>query len=71
MNLDGLMAHNFIKISFLQTLAVSNDHDITYLTETFLNSSINNDDDRISFPGYNLLRVDHPSNTKIGGVCVY
>ena len=37
----------------------------------FLDSSVDNDDDdRISIPGYNLLREDHPSNTK-RGVCIY
>ena len=64
------MAHNFIKVSLLQTLAVTNDY-IICLTETFLDSSIENDDDRTSIPGYNLLRVDHLSNTKRGGVCIY
>ena len=70
-NLNGLMAHNFIKVSLLQTLAVTNDYDIICLTETFLDSSVENDDDRISIPGYNLLHADHPSNTKRGGVCIY
>ena len=65
-NLNGLMAHNFIKVSLLQTLAVTNDYDIICLTETFLDSSVENDDDRIFIPGYNLLRDDNPSNTKRG-----
>ena len=65
------MAHNFIKVSLLDTLAVTSDFDIICLTETLLDSSIDNDDDdRISIPGYNLLRTDHPSNTKRGGVCI-
>ena len=68
--LNGLIAHNFIKVSSLQTLAVTNDYDIIFLTETFLDSSIENDDDRISIPGYNLLRTDHPSNTKRRGACI-
>ena len=29
------------------------------------------DDDKLQIPGYNLIRFDHPSNTKRGGVCVY
>ena len=70
-NLNGLMAHNFIKVSLLQTLAVTNDYDIICLAETFLDSSVENDDDPISIPGYNYLRADHPSNTKRGGVCIY
>ena len=41
------------------------------LSETFLDSSIPNDDHRINIAGYSLLRADHPSNTKKGGVCIY
>ena len=70
-NLNGLMAYKFIKVSLLQILAVTNGYDIIYLTETFLDSSVENDDDRISIPGYNLLCADHPSNTKRGGACIY
>ena len=36
----------------------------------FLNS-IQTNDDRISIDGYNLIRADHPSGSKRGGVCVY
>ena len=65
------MAHNFIKISLLQTLVITNDYDVIFLTETFLDSSIDYDDNRIFIPGYNLLHIDHPTNTKRGGVCIY
>ena len=41
------------------------------LTETFLNSSIPSDDNRITIDGYNLIRSDHPSDSKKGGVCIY
>ena len=30
-----------------------------------------NDEKDISIKGYSLVRVDHPSNTKWGGVCIY
>ena len=49
-NLDGLMAHDFIKVSLLQVLAVTSYYDIICLTETFLDFSIEHDDDRISIP---------------------
>ena len=29
------------------------------------------DDKDLEKPGYNLVREDHPSNTKRGGVCGY
>ena len=40
-------------------------------SETFLNSSIQNDDDKLEIDGYNLIRSDHPSDFKRGGVCIY
>ena len=69
-NLNGLMVHNFIKVSLLQTLTVKNDYDIICLTETFLDSSVENDDDPISIPGYNLLPPDHRSNTERRCLCL-
>ena len=70
-NLNGLMANNSIKVSLLQTGPVTNDYDIICHTETVLDSSTENDDDRISIPGYNLLPADHPCNTKRESVCIY
>ena len=37
-NLHCLMAHNFIKLSLLHSVAVTNDYDIICLSETFLPS---------------------------------
>ena len=48
-----------------------NDLDIVCLSETFLDSSIPIDDNRLSIPGYSMMRADHPSNTKRSGVCLY
>ena len=46
------MAHNFIKAWLLQTLAVTNDFDIICHTETFLGSSIENDDE---YPYHDMI----------------
>ena len=43
---------------------------IISLSETFLNSSIESNDDRISIDGYNLIKSDHPSSSKRVGVCI-
>ena len=61
-----MAAHNFIK-----ALCVTHDCDIICLLETFLDLSISNDDERIKIKGCSLLRADHPSNKKRGGVCMY
>ena len=47
------------------------DFDIICVSETFLDSSYSNDDPKFSIHGYAMLRSDHPSNTKRGGVCIY
>ena len=41
------------------------------VSETYLDSSISNDEKDISIKGYSLVRADHPSNTKGGGTCIY
>ena len=37
----------------------------------FLNSDISCDDNNLQLTGFYLIRADHPSNTKRGGVCIY
>ena len=37
----------------------------------YLNTEIPSDDKVLQIPGYNLVKEDHPSNSKRGGVCVY
>ena len=63
-NLNGLAAHNFTKDSLLQDLSVTHDFDIICLSETFIDSSISNDDERINIKGYNIQQEDHPSKKK-------
>ena len=58
-NLNGLTAHDNIKISLLQAYVTQYNCDIICISETFLNSSIQNDDDRIKIDGYNLIRSYH------------
>ena len=36
-----------------------------------MDSFIQSDNNRIKIDGYNLIRSDHPSDSKKGGVCVY
>ena len=45
LNLNGFTAHDNIKISLLQAYVTQYNCDIICLSETFLNSSIQNDDD--------------------------
>ena len=46
-------------------------YDITCISESFLDSTISDDDDNLHMDGYNLTRADHPENIKRRGVCLY
>ena len=70
-NLNGMTAHDSVKISLLEAYITQHNYDMICLSETFLNSSIQSDDDKIKIDGYNLIRSDHPSDSKRGGVCIY
>ena len=70
-NLNSIPAHNSQKLELLQSYISSNKVDILCLSETFLNSDISCDDNNLQLPGFDLIRANHPSNTKRGGVCIY
>ena len=70
-NLNGIAAHNFVKISLLEAFISVNKFDIICISETFLDSTYSTDDPRLSIHGYAMIRSDHPSNTKRGGVCIF
>ena len=61
---------NFIKVSLLRGYITERNFDIC-LSETFLNSSLDSEDDRLKIEGYNLIRSDHPSVSNKAGVCFY
>ena len=58
LNLNNLTAHDNIKISLLQAYVTQYNSDIISISGTFLNFSIQNDDDRIKIDGCNLIRSD-------------
>ena len=69
--LNSLIAHSLAKVSLLTAYVSVNKFDIACLSETFLNSKVLTDDENLQIPGYSIARVDRPSNTKRGGVCVF
>ena len=70
-NLNSLTSHNSCKLSLLQAYNSIHNYDILCLSETYLNSTIDNDDRNLTLNGYKLVRADHPSNVKRGGVAIY
>ena len=45
--------------------------DMIYLFETFLDSSLLTNDERINMKGYKLVKADNPSESKKGSVDIY
>ena len=70
-NLNSIAAHNFSKISLLKAYNAIHTYDIICLSETCLNHDTLSDNDNLKIPGYELIRFDHPSNQKRGGICIY
>ena len=65
-NLNSITVLNFSKLTQLKAYISTYKYDFICLSETFLDSSI-----LVHIQGYNLVRTDHPDNTKRGGVCIY
>ena len=63
-NPDSIAAHNFSKISLLRAYNAIHHYDLICLSETDLNHDTLPNNDNLKIPGYELIRVDHPSNQK-------
>ena len=70
-DLNGLGAHDFLKMPLIEAFITTHNFDIICLSETFLDSSLDISDTTININGYSLLRAVHLSNTKRGGVRMY
>ena len=70
-NLNSISAHNYAEVFLLKAYIVFHKFDIICISETYFDSSTPSDDNNLQLSGYTLLRSDHPSNKKRGGVCIY
>ena len=70
-NLNSLAAHDFLKFSLIEAFITTQNFDMICLLETCLDSTVSQHDENIIISDYSLLRVDHPSNSKRGGVSLY
>ena len=66
-NLNSITAHNFLKLTQSKLYISTYNYDFICLSETFLDSPHT----LVDIQEYNLVRTDHPDNTKQGGVCIY
>ena len=69
-NLNSLSAHNLVKIFLLKAYTAIHRFDIICISETYLDSSTSPDDNNLEISIYNLIRSDHPSNNKRGGIYI-
>ena len=70
-NLNSVASHNFSKIQSLIAYNCIHNFDIICLSESYLNCEILSSDSNLQIPCYDFARMDHPSYTKLGGVCLY
>ena len=70
-NLNSILTHNYFKLFLLKARMSVHKFDIICPSETYLDSTVPLDDENLVISGYNLIRSDHPSNTKRVGVCLY
>ena len=70
-NLNSLITHNYLKLFLLRAYVAIKKFDVVCLSETYLDSSDLSDNDNFNLLGCNVVKADHPSNAKRGGVCLY
>ena len=70
-NPNGPAAHDFLKVSLIEAFITTHNFDIICFSETFLDCTVSQHDENIMINWYLLLRADHTSNGKRGGVCLY
>ena len=69
--LNSLVAQNLSEISQLEAYNSLYKHDFICISETYFDSSILEGYSSFQLDGYKVIRADHLSNTKRGGVCIY
>ena len=56
-NLNSISAHDYSKLFLLKTYIILRKFDIICLSETYLDSTIPKDDDKLQIPEYTLIRT--------------
>ena len=62
---------NYAKIFLLKAYIAIQKFNIICIFEVYLDSNTSLDDNNIKISCYRLIRSDHPSNNKQGGICIY
>ena len=70
-NLNSLCARDGVKKQLIEVYDAIHKYDIIAVSESMLDSTIKNDNIFIEGFSKDIYQSDHPSNTKLGGVCLY
>ena len=70
-NVNNVSAHNFSKVYLIRAYISIHKFDVICISEPFLNSDTAFDDDSLKIEEYIIVRSDHPSSSRGGGVCIY
>ena len=70
-NVNSLVAHTFLKLHQLEAYNLLYNYDIKCISETYLDSSLTHNNENIQLERYSLIRSDHPSDSKRGGVWLH
>ena len=70
-NSNSICARGCIKIPLIEAYNALHRFDIMAFSELMLDKSVNDSDILIEGFSHEIFRSDHPSNTKVGGVCIY
>ena len=70
-NLNSILSENCFKVSLLKSFNALHNYDFICLSESFLSPSVSSTLDSLNTDDYNIVRSDHPSGSKKGGVCCY
>ena len=69
-NLNSIASHDFLKVKILTAFNLLHNFDIICISEPYLNSENFSSGDNLNVTGYNMIRADHPSGNRRGGVCI-
>ena len=67
-NFDSIAVHNFSNPFLLEAYNVQHKFDMICLSQTFLDTSIPTNDERLNMRGYKVIRANNPSDNKKGDV---
>ena len=65
------MASNLTKISRLKAYNASQKLDFIFMSETYFDSVVLEEHQNMQINGYDLIKANHLSNSKKGGVCIF